>query len=71
MEIWFNKKNNGIKNYHSKSISLSYHWIHRKEFRWKTNGAKKGDIRDTCFDLNIQFLGVFLNYTNWSFNNPS
>jgi len=68
MTIWFNKKINGKKRYCSKSISISYHKKHWKLFHCSTNGAKKGRKEDTCFDLNIHFLGIFLAYTNWDYN---
>lgn len=66
MTHWFNKKQNksGDK-YHSKSISISFHPKHFKLVRCKSNGAKKGI--DSCYDLNIQFLGIFFSYTNWDY----
>ena len=68
MTIWFNKKI-GIKNKKiSKSISISYHIKHFKKFQCYTNGAKKGRKEDKCFNLSINFFGVFLSYANWDYN---
>jgi hypothetical protein len=66
MTVWFSKKNNGVKDYCSKSISLRFLPQHWKLRQWKSNGAVKGNPKDTCYDLNIYFLGVFFSYTNWS-----
>ena len=60
MIIWFNKS--------SKSISFRFYSQHWKLIQWKNNGAIKGRIEDTCYDLNIYFLGFFFGYTNWSYN---
>ncbi len=68
MTIWFSRKFNGVKKYCSKSISLRYHPNHWKLHQWKTNGALKGRMEDTCYDLNIYFLGIFFSYTNWDYN---
>jgi len=68
MTIWFNKKENRIKKYCSKSISIFFRPKHYKLLQWKSNGASKGRKKDTCYDLNIYFLGIFLSYTNWDFN---
>jgi len=68
MTIWFNKKNNGIKRYCSKSVSFRYYPQHWKLLQWKSNGALKGRKEDTCYDLNIYFLGFFFGYTNWDYN---
>ena len=66
MEIWFNKKNNGIKNYKSRVIGLRFFPQHWKLIQWKNNGAVKGV--DKCYDLNIYFLGLFFSYTNFDYN---
>lgn len=71
MTIWFNKKVNGKKRYCSKSISLSFHPQHWKLLNCSTNGAKKGNKKDTCYDLNIHFLGLFFSYTNWDYNSKT
>lgn len=68
MTIWFNKKINGEKRYCSKSISFRYYPQHWKLLQWKSNGALKGRKEDTCYDLNIYFLGFFFGYTNWDYN---
>lgn len=68
MTIWFSRNENKVKQYCSKSISLSFHPQHWKLIQWKNNGAKKGIKEDTCFDLNVYLLGVFFSYTNWDFN---
>jgi hypothetical protein len=34
----------------------------------KSNGAIKGRVGDTCYDLNIYILGLFFSYTNWDYN---
>jgi len=68
MTIWFNKNNNGKKRYFTKSISLKFYPQHWKLLQWKDNGALKGKKEDSCYDLNIYFLGVFLGYTNWDYN---
>jgi len=69
MTIWFSKINNGVRKYCSKSISINYHLQHWKLFSIYTNGAIKGNKQHTCFDLNIQVLGIFFSYTNWDYNN--
>lgn len=52
MEYWWNKGDNLI------SIRfLKQHW---KSLQWKSNGAEKG--KDSCYDLNIHFLGIFFSY---------
>ena len=68
MTIWFNRKFNGKKKYCSKSISFRYYPQHWKLMQWESNGAKKGKMEDTCYDLNIYFLGFFFGYTNWDYN---
>ena len=68
MIIWFSRKINGEKRYCSKSVSFNFHLKHWRLLQFKTNGALKGRKGDTCFDLNIYFLGVFLGYTNWDYN---
>ena len=66
MEYWFNKKNNGIKTYKSRLISLRFLPQHWNKAQWKSNGAKKGI--DKCYDLNIYMLGLFFSYTNFDYN---
>jgi hypothetical protein len=66
--IWFSKKFNGVKRYCSKSISINFYPQHWKSYQWKSNGALKSRKEDTCYDLNIYFLGIFLSYTNWDYN---
>lgn len=68
MTFWFNKKTNGIKTYHSKSISIFYYPQHWKIICWTTNGSKKGNPKDKVYDLNIWFLGIGFSYTDWDFN---
>jgi len=68
MTIWFSRKFNGVKKYCSKSISFNFHPQHWKLLLCKTNGAKKGRMEDTCYNLNIHFLGIFLSYANWDYN---
>ncbi len=68
MTIWFGKKTNKKHIYCSKSISIHFLPQHWKEMRWKSNGSVKGKKEDTCYDLNICFLGVFFSYTNWDYN---
>jgi hypothetical protein len=68
MTIWFNKKVNGEKRYCGKSITIRYHLKNWKLLQWKSNGALKGNKQQTCYDLNIYFLGLFFSYTNWDFN---
>ena len=65
MTIWFNKKNNGIKTYKSKSVSFNFYPQHFFKFQWKNNGAKKDNKKDTCFDLNIHFFGIFFFVTSY------
>lgn len=60
MEHWYNKGNNFL------SISfLPQHW---NKIRWGSNGAKKNKKEDTCYDFNVNFLGVFFNYTNFNYS---
>jgi len=66
MEYWFNKKNNGIKTYKSRLISLRFLPQHWNKIQWKSNGAKKGI--DKCYDLNIYILGLFFSYINFDYN---
>lgn len=68
MTIWFSRKINGVKRYCSKSISLHFHPQHWRLIQWKNNGALKGRKEDTCYDLNIYFLGIFFSYTDWHYN---
>ncbi len=68
MTIWFSKKINGEKRYCSKSISLNFHLRHWALMQCKSNGAIKGRVGDTCYDLNIYILGLFFSYTNWDYN---
>ena len=68
MTIWFSKKFNGVKKCCSKSISINYYTSHWKLFSISDNGAKKGNKQDTCYELNIQFLGISFSYTNWDYN---
>lgn len=68
MTIWFSKRFNGIKKYCSKSISVSFRPEHWRMVKLYTNGAKRNNPDDICFDLNIHFLGIFFSYTNWDFN---
>lgn len=65
MTIWFNKKNNGVKRYYSKSISFNFYPQHFKIIKWFTNNAIKG--KDSCYDFNLQLLGIFFSYTNWDY----
>ena len=66
MNIWFNKKNNGFKNYYSKLVSINILPQHRKTFTFKSNGAIKGI--DKCYDYNICFYGLMISYTNFDYN---
>jgi hypothetical protein len=68
MTIWFSKKTNKEHTYRSKSISINFLPQHWKSVRWKSNGSVKGRKEDTCYDLNINFLGIFFSYTNWDYN---
>lgn len=60
-EIWIDKGN--------KVVSLIYYndwdkydfWIH-------TNGAKRGNPKHSCFDLNIHFFKLSFSYTNFNYN---
>lgn len=66
MQIWFNKKNNGINIYKSRVICFNFHPQHWRLIHCKSNGAKKGI--DKCYDFNIHFLGFFFSYTNFDYN---
>ena len=66
MEYWFNKKNNGLKNYKSRLVSLRFLPQHFTKIHCKSNGAKKGI--DKCYDFNIHFVGLFFSYTNFDYN---
>jgi hypothetical protein len=66
MEFWFKKKNNGVKDYNSKLISINFIPKHFKTFSSKTNGAIKGV--DKCFDYNLCFYGLMFSYTNFDYN---
>lgn len=66
MTIWFNKKYNGINYYKSRCISVNFYPKHWKLIQCKNNGAIKG--KDSCYDLNVYFLGIFFSYTNWDYN---
>jgi hypothetical protein len=66
MEYWFNKKNNGIKTYKSRLISLRFLPQHWNKARCESNGAIKG--KDKCYDYNINILGLFFSYTNFDYN---
>lgn len=66
MTIWFNKINNGITSYCSKSIMFGFYPQHWRLVSAKSNGAIKG--KDSCFDYNVWFLGFHFAYTNWSYN---
>ncbi len=66
MTIWIRKdfsKNQRI----NKSISLRFLPQHWRLLQWKNNGARKERKEDTCYDLNIYFLGIFFSYTNWNY----
>ena len=65
--FWFYKKLNRGKKI-TKSISIGFHPQHWKSLQWSDNGAVKGNKLDTCYDLNIHFLGIFFSYTNWDYN---
>lgn len=69
MTLWFAKKKTAKKTYHSKSISVRYLIQHFFILQWKNNGAVKG--RDSCYDLNISCLGIFISYTNWDYTDTS
>jgi hypothetical protein len=66
MDYWFNKKNNGIKTYKSRLISLRFLPKHLCKLRCKSNGAIKG--KDKCYDYNINLIGFFFSYTNFDYN---
>ena len=66
MDYWFNKKNNGIKTYKSRLISLRFLPHHWNKARCKSNGAVKG--KDKCYDYNFNLLGLFFSYTNFDYN---
>jgi len=66
MTFWFNKKIGINKRYCSKSFSIRYYLKHWRLLQCKTNGARKGV--DSCYDLNIYILGLFIGYTNWDYN---
>lgn len=66
MEYWFNKKNNGVKPYKSRLISLRLLHQHWRIVSLKTNRAVKGT--DKCYDLNIWLFGVHFSYTNFDYN---
>jgi hypothetical protein len=68
MTIWFYKKIGSKKIYCSKSITINFHIKYFFKFKCYTNGAKKGNIKDICFDLNIHLFGILLSYTNWDYN---
>ena len=63
--LWFNKKNNKINWYHSKSIYLGF--SKRFSLMMNTNGAKKKNPLDTCYDFNLHFGFFRFSYTNWSY----
>ena len=65
MTYWFSKRKNGEKIYCSKSISINYYKQHWKLLSIRDNGATK---EDSCYDLNINILGLFISYTNWDYN---
>jgi hypothetical protein len=65
MTIWFSRKFNGVKKYYSKSILITFrpqHW--RRVACWNNRATRK----DSCYDFNIHFLGIFFSYTNWDYN---
>lgn len=68
MTYWFNNKKGRNGYYHSKSVSLNFHKQHFWKFYLGDNGAVKGNPKDSCYDLNIHFFGIFFSYTNWDFN---
>lgn len=68
MTIWFSRRFNGKKKYCSKSISLRFVPRHWDKFSLRNNGAQKGNLKDTCFDFNLQFFGIWFSYTNWDYN---
>ena len=68
--LWFNRKYNGAKWYHSKSISFgNYYGVWKKpnEVSFRTNGAKKGNSEDTCYDSTLVIGKLNFGYTNWSY----
>ena len=64
--LWFQKTNNN--DFYNKSFSIGFYPQHIKVLQWKNNGAKKGIKEDKCYDLNIFFFGLYIGYTNWSYN---
>jgi hypothetical protein len=59
MEYWY--------DYGNKNLTLRFLPQHFWKFHWGTNGAKKSNPKDTCYDLNIHFFGVFFSYTNFNY----
>jgi len=64
MTIWIYNKKKKIE----KSFCLRFSFKHFKHCYITNNGALKGRKEDTCYDLNIRFIGIHFNYTNWNFN---
>ena len=60
-DLWFRKGN--------RVISIGYYgtWDKPKFEMW-TNGAKKGNPADVCFDWNFNFWRFHLGYTNFDYN---
>lgn len=69
MTFWFNKKINNKKIYCSKSIMINFYKQHWKKIGFRTNGAKRNVVEDTCLDVNIWFFGLHFSYTNWDYSN--
>ena len=68
--LWYNRKNNGTKWYHSKSVSFGNYygiWEKPNELTFRDNGAKKYNPKDTCYDCTLTIGKLAFGYTNWSF----
>lgn len=76
LDLWFSKgnKNLTIRNFkHIRKKNLKEYGndpdINIKR-RWgiHTNGAKKGNPKDTCLDWQLDLGHIHFNYTNFNYN---
>ncbi|MBN8200509.1 hypothetical protein [Bacillus sp. NTK034] len=76
LNIWFDKgnKNITIRNFkHIRKMNLKEYGndpdINIKR-RWgiRTNGAKKGNPKDSCLDWQLDLGHIHFNYTNFNYN---
>ena len=60
-EIWLDKGNKVVSLIYYNDWDKHDFWIH-------TNGAKLGNPKHSCFDLNINFFKFHFSYTNFNYN---